>query len=130
ILTPDAATRHIKPGTKVVVELTEYPEGEERAQGVITEVLGAAGEKDVDLKSVIIQHNLPEKFPEEVLAQARRAVDTFDPDSERGDRLNLSDEVICTIDPDEAKGYDDAISITQTDDVYWELGVHIADVSF
>ena len=130
ILTPDAASRHIKVGTKVVVELTEYPEDEQRAVGVITEVLGAAGEKDVDLKSVIIQHALPEKFPEEVLAQARRAVDTFDPATQRSQRLDLSDEVICTIDPDDAKDYDDAISLTRTEDGDWELGVHIADVSF
>ena len=131
ILTPDAASRHIKPGTKVVVELTGYPEQDgERAQGVITEVLGAAGEKDVDLKSVIVQHNLPDKFPQEVLAQARRAVDTFDPETERQQRLDLTEEVICTIDPDDAKDYDDAISLTRTDDSYWELGVHIADVSF
>ena len=60
--TPDAASRHIRPGTKVVVELTTYPANGERAQGVITEVLGQAGEKDVDLKSVIIQHNLPRRI--------------------------------------------------------------------
>src|SRR5438874_2229504 len=91
ILTPDAASRHIKVGTKVVVELIEYPEDEQRAVGVITEVLGAAGEKDVDLRGVIVQHNLPEKFPEEVLAHARRAVDTFDADAERGRRIDLTD---------------------------------------
>ncbi|MEA2709569.1 MAG: ribonuclease [Phycisphaerales bacterium] len=130
ILTPDAASRHIKVGTKVVVELTQYPEGEERAQGVITEVLGVAGEKDVDLKSVIIQHNLPAEFPEEVHAQARRAIDTFDPDTERNRRLDMTGDIICTIDPDDAKDYDDAISLTRTDDGMWELGVHIADVSF
>src|SRR5438552_4699194 len=60
ILAPDAASRHIKLGTKVVIELTSFPgETEEMAQGVITEVLGAAGEKDVDLKAVIVQYNLP-----------------------------------------------------------------------
>jgi ribonuclease R len=130
ILTPDAGSRHIKAGTKVVVELTEYPEEGQRAQGVITEVLGAAGEKDVDLRSVIIAHALPEKFPEEVVAQARRAMDTFDPDAERGNRLDISDQMVCTIDPDDAKDYDDAISLRQLDDGNWELGVHIADVSF
>jgi len=52
ILTPDAASRHIRVGTKVVVELTTYPDGGQRPQGVITEVLGAAGEKDVDLKAL------------------------------------------------------------------------------
>ena len=130
IMTPDAATRYIKPGTKVVVEITEYPENGNRAVGVITEVLGEAGAKDVDLKSVIVQHNLPEKFPEDVLAQARRAVESFDPEVERGNRLDLIDEIICTIDPDDAKDYDDAISLKQLDGGLWELGVHIADVSY
>lgn len=130
ILTPDAAARHIKPGTKVVVEMTSYPEENERAVGVITEVLGKAGEKDVDLRAVIVQYNLPERFPEEVLAQARQSIDAFDPEVERTRRVDLTDEVICTIDPDDAKDYDDAISLRQLDSGLWELGVHIADVSF
>ncbi|HSZ55615.1 MAG TPA: ribonuclease R [Tepidisphaeraceae bacterium] len=129
ILTPDAASRHIKPGTKVVVEITSYPEYSAWAQGVITEVLGKAGEKDVDLKSVIVLFNLPEKFPDEVLTQARQSVDTFDPDEERSRRLDLTAETICTIDPEDAKDYDDAISLRQLDSGLWELGVHIADVS-
>jgi ribonuclease R len=129
ILTPDAASRHIKPGTKVVVEITSYPENAAWAQGVITEVLGKPGEKDVDLKSVIVSFNLPQKFPDEVLEQARRAVDTFDPEEERVRRLDLTLETICTIDPDDAKDYDDAISLHQLEDGLWELGVHIADVS-
>lgn len=130
ILTPDAASRNIKIGTKVIVELTTYPEEGQRAQGVITEVLGQAGEKDVDLKSVIVQFNLPEEFPEAVKVQARQSVDSFDAEEERARRLDLSDEVICTIDPDDAKDYDDAISLKQVEGGYWELGVHIADVSY
>jgi ribonuclease R len=130
ILAPDAASRHIKPGTKVVVELTTYPEEGQRAVGVITEVLGAAGEKDVDLKSVVIGHNLPGPFPEPVAAQAREAIDTFDPEEERNRRLDITDQIICTIDPDDAKDYDDAISLRQLDNGQWELGVHIADVSY
>ncbi len=131
ILTPDAASRHIKIGTKVVVELTSYPgeEKEAKAQGVITEVLGAAGEKDVDLRTVIIQHNLPGPFPDAVKDEARLAVDSFDPETERNLRLDLSGEVVCTIDPDDAKDYDDAISLKQVEGGHWELGVHIADVS-
>jgi ribonuclease R len=130
ILAPDAASRHIKPGTKVVIELTSYPDRQARATGVITEVLGKAGEKDVDLRSVIVQHNLPGPFPEEVKAQARQSLDTFDPETERKERVDLTQEVICTIDPDDAKDYDDAISLRQLDSGYWELGVHIADVPF
>jgi ribonuclease R len=129
ILAPDAGSRHIKPGTKVVIELTTYPEEDEPAQGVITEVLGAAGEKDVDLKSVIVQFNLPAEFPEAVRAQARRAVDSFDPEVERANRVDMTGELICTIDPDDAKDYDDAISLRQLESGEWELGVHIADVS-
>jgi ribonuclease R len=129
ILAPDAASRHIKPGTKVVIELTTYPDDGDLAQGVITEVLGQAGEKDVDLKSVIVQHNLPAEFPQEVRAQARRSVDTFDPDAERDNRFDLRDEIVCTIDPDDAKDYDDAISLRRLESGEYELGVHIADVS-
>lgn len=72
IAVPDAASRHIRPGAKVVVELTTFPEPGQMAQGVITEVLGREGEKDVDLKSIIVQHNLPQCFPDDVLDQALR----------------------------------------------------------
>lgn len=129
IHTPDAASRHIRAGTKVVVELTEFPEEGAEPVGVISEVLGAAGEKDVDLRAVIIAHNLPEAFPEEVKAEARAAVQRFDPEAEKGRRTDLSGELIVTIDPDDAKDYDDAISLRELPDGRVELGVHIADVS-
>ncbi|HEV8291254.1 MAG TPA: RNB domain-containing ribonuclease, partial [Tepidisphaeraceae bacterium] len=131
IFAPDAASRHVKPGTKVVIELTTYP-GEDRAaaSGVITEILGKAGEKDVDLRSVIVQFNLPSDFPVEVKNQAREAIDRFNHAKSWPGRMDLSDEVICTIDPDDAKDYDDAISLKQLDNGDWELGVHIADVSY
>jgi ribonuclease R len=130
ILTPDAAGRHVKPGVKVIVELTTYPAADAEAAGVITRVLGDPSEKDVDLHSVIAQFNLPEEFPEACLDQARAAVDKFNAGGEWEDRVNLSNEVICTIDPDDAKDYDDAISLKRLDSGQWELGVHIADVSF
>ena len=134
IATPDAGSRHVPAGTKVVVELTSYPGqknslGVSGAVGVITEVLGAAGEKDVDLKAVIVQFNLPGEFPDEVKDQARHAMDHFDPELEKTRRLDLTDQLVCTIDPDDAKDYDDAISLRRLDDGLWELGVHIADVS-
>jgi ribonuclease R len=129
ILAPDAGSRHIKAGTKVVIELTTYPEQGVLAQGVITRVLGLPGEKDVDLQSVIVQFNLPEDFPHTVLDQARSAVDQFNTSKHWPDRLDLSDRVICTIDPDDAKDYDDAISLRRLETGQWELGVHIADVS-
>lgn len=137
IYTPDAATRYIKPGTKVVVEITEFPTRDEAAMGVISDVLGAEGDKDVDLRTVIVQFNLPGEFPQEVKDQASSALEEFKRDfkahvSDVGsahNRYDMTDQVICTIDPDDAKDYDDAISLQQLDSGEWELGVHIADVS-
>lgn len=132
IETPDAGSRHIKPDTKVVVELTRYAQDGEAAQGVITEVLGQAGEKDVDLRTVIVQYDLPGDFSDACRDQARLALDRFNAslNKEIASRLDLTRENICTIDPDDAKDYDDAISLTRTDTGNWVLGVHIADVSF
>src|ERR1700722_9863965 len=65
ILAPDAAARHIKLGTKVVIELTQYPTNDEPAQGVLTEVLGAPRAREVDFRAVVVQFNLPDKHPEE-----------------------------------------------------------------
>jgi ribonuclease R len=131
IYTPDAANKYIKPGTKVVVEITEFPTKDEAAMGVITDVLGKEGEKDVDLKTVVVQFNLPGEFPQEVKDQASAAVSNFKLDDAMPRRYNaMTDQIVCTIDPDDAKDYDDAISLTQLDDGLWELGVHIADVSY
>jgi len=130
IATPDAATKYLRVGTKVVVEMTSYPDSPQGAQGVITEVLGQEGEKDVDLKAILVQYQLPGDFPEEVKDQARQSLDSFVPDDERQNRLDITDQIVCTIDPDDAKDYDDAISLRQLEDGNWELGVHIADVSF
>lgn len=130
ILTPDAASRHLKAGTKVVVELTKYPEERQLAQGVITEVLGRQGEKDVDLRAVIIQFNLPHEFPEEVRAEARQAIERFNAARGWPERYDLSDQTIVTIDPDDAKDFDDAISLHRRESGLIELGVHIADVSY
>ncbi|HZZ42421.1 MAG TPA: ribonuclease R [Tepidisphaeraceae bacterium] len=129
---PDAGSRHVKPGTKVAVELTRFPEDGVRAAGVITDVIGVAGEKDVDLRAVMIQHDLPGDFPEECKVQARQALDRFNRtlEQERAKRLDLTDQLICTIDPDDAKDYDDAISLRRLDNGNWQLGVHIADVAF
>jgi len=129
IFTPDAATKYISVGTKVVVEITEFATRDLAATGVITDVLGSEGEKDVDLKTVIVQFGLPGEFPEEVKDQASAALAEFKATKNFGNRVDISDEVVCTIDPDDAKDYDDAISLKKLDDGTWELGVHIADVS-
>ena len=128
--TPDAAARHIRPGTKVVVELTAYPSAGQRAQGVITEVLGQARRKR---RRSQCRHRPVQ--PARCLSRSgagagpRRRSTASTRIEHPADALDLTDQIICTIDPDDAKDYDDAISLRKLDTGYWELGVHIADVS-
>ena len=116
-----------QPGQKVVAEIVSYPKKGEFARGVIMENIGAAGQIEAETLSVIRAHGLPDEFDEEVLAEARRAVDGFDPDDADG-REDITDKVVVTIDPPDARDFDDAISIESIDGET-VLGVHIADVS-
>lgn len=145
IIVRDAESKNARAGDKVVVELTAYPESHEGgsqtlAEGVITRVLGDAGRPDVETQAVIAAYNLPGEFPEACIEQARDAAAEFDRQiaewqqkgsAALGDRLDLTGDFILTIDPPDAKDYDDAISIrrSETVDGGWELGIHIADVS-
>ncbi len=140
ITVPDASSKNAKAGDKVVVEMTRYPEGNMTGEGVVVRVLGEAGQPDVETQATIAAYDLPpDEFPEACVEQARRAADEFDAAVAEGEaggfagRLDLRDEFIITIDPPDAKDYDDAISIRRTTlkdgGVGWELGVHIADVA-
>jgi len=135
----DVGAQNAAENDKVVLELLRYPQGDLLAQGVITEILGTKGEPEVELQSVIRQFELPQKFSDEVMDQARVAAINYDPNDffVSDDREDLRDELIITIDPDDARDFDDAISLREltrrrTDaekEAVWELGVHIADVS-
>jgi len=124
----DDAGPSAKVGGKVVVEIVRYPRGADLARGVIIEVLGAAGPIDVETLAVIRQYGLPDEFDDVATADARSALDGFDPDSDPT-REDFCDWVVATIDPTDARDYDDAISIGRRDGGGWTLGVHIADVS-
>ena len=129
---PEAKNAH--EGDKVVVEITAYPEGDVLPEGVITEVLGEAGLPSVETQAVIATYDLPGEFEERCYEQARRATEQYDEEIARSktqpwsDRDDLRDEFIITIDPPDAKDYDDAISISASPEG-WELGIHIADVA-
>ena len=134
IVVRDAESKHVKPGDKVIVDITDFPEGEYLAEGVISKVLGEAGMPDVETQAVILAHGLPGEFSDEVLDEAREATRRFDLEIERYEkegsiegRADLTNEFIITIDPPDAKDYDDAISIEKTASG-WKLGVYIADV--
>jgi ribonuclease R len=137
IIVKDADSKNVKEGDKVVVEITTYPMDGQLAEGVVTRVLGDAGRPDVETQAVIATYDLPGEFPEECVEQAREASADFDRQiaawKEKGEstltnRMDLTKEFILTIDPPDAKDYDDAISLKKTDEG-WELAVHIADVA-
>lgn len=124
-----------KAGDKCIVEITQWGEGGALPEGAIVQILGEAGRPDVETEAVIASHRIRTEFPEEALAQASAAARGFDREAKGPwpDRLDLTQEFIFTIDPPDAKDFDDAISIARHEDdrgeVEWELGVHIADVS-
>jgi ribonuclease R len=132
ILIRDPQVKNAKDGDKVVVELLHYPDGDHLAEGVIVKVLGEAGRPDVETQAVITAHNLRTDFADEVVDEARRASRQYDAEANGPweDREDLRELFIFTIDPPDAKDFDDAISIdydSARDE--WLLGVHIADVS-
>lgn len=132
VVVRDPEAKNAKPGDKVVFEVLQYPEEGYAAEGVITRVLGEAGRPDVETEAVIAAHGLRTQFSDEAMETARDAARQFEAES-RGpweDREDLTSTFIFTIDPPDAKDYDDAISIEHdAGEGRWRLGVHIADVS-
>ena len=137
IIVRDAESKNVKPGDKVVVEITEYPEDDYLAEGVIVRVLGDAGRPDVETEAVIAAHDLPSnEFPEDCVQQARdvtaqfhEAIERYQAEGSLEGRRDQTGDYVITIDPPDAKDYDDAISIRKLDNG-WELHVHIADVAY
>src|SRR5207247_1628558 len=97
-------------------------------EGEIVETLGPADAPGVDIISIIRKHNLPVTFNEQTIAEAAKIPDQI-PASEIAKRRDLRQAFIVTIDPDDAKDFDDAINVDELPDGGWRLGVHIADVS-
>ncbi|MCE5268594.1 MAG: RNB domain-containing ribonuclease [Planctomycetaceae bacterium] len=123
----DPGAKNAQPDDKVVIEMLRFPSALRDGEGVITEVLGPRGKPGVDTLSIIREFNLPDEFPADVLADAHAQAEKFD-ESLDG-RTDFTDEIIVTIDPVDARDFDDAISLESLPDGGWRLGVHIADVS-
>lgn len=124
----DPGAKGARPGDKVVIEIVRFPTHTHPGEAVLTKILGARGEPGVDLQAIVHEYGLPDEFPEDVLADAREQADAFDP-ANLGDRLDLTEETIVTIDPVDARDFDDAISLSRSGDRHWHLSVHIADVA-
>ena len=108
--------------------MVRFPSHIHDGECVITEVLGPRGSPEVDTLTILREFNLPEQFPEAVLEEARRQADGFD-ETCGEDRVDLTKMVVITIDPKDARDFDDAISLEKIGKKHWRLGVHIADVS-
>ena len=115
-------------GDKVVVELRAWESRNTNPEGEIVEVLGAPDEEGVDMLSVLRQYNLPLHFPKKVLDEARASGSEVRPDELAG-REDCRRHPVVTIDPDDAKDFDDAICLERVSEGQWKLWVHIADVS-
>ena len=114
-------------GDKVVVRLEAWESRHVNPEGEIIEVLGPAAAPGIDMLSIIRKYHLPTEFPRDVLDQAKGIPETVDARQFDG-REDLRGEFIVTIDPDDARDFDDAIHVEKTGNV-WRLGVHIADVA-
>jgi ribonuclease R len=115
-------------GDKVVVRLEPWESRHVNPEGDIIEILGPASGPGVDMLSIIRKYHLPTEFPGDVVDQANRISETVDAQKIEG-REDLRKKFIVTIDPDDARDFDDAIHVEKIDNGGWRLGVHIADVA-
>lgn len=131
IFIPKSKTMGGVSGQKVVVKIVTYPEGRSSAEGEVIEILGHVNDPGVDILSIIRKHELPEKFPDEVMEEALAAPETInEADIKKQKRRDLRDEVIVTIDGADAKDLDDAVHVKVLENGNYLLGVHIADVGY
>ncbi|NND96508.1 MAG: VacB/RNase II family 3'-5' exoribonuclease [Pirellulaceae bacterium] len=115
---------------KVFVEMVEYPDDNGHGgEAVILERLGSSTNPAIDTLSIMRQYALPDEFPEQVLNAAREQADAFSDDEVPSDRKDLTGMLTITIDPFDARDFDDAISLQREENGRWRLWVHIADVS-
>lgn len=118
-------------GEKVVARIINYPEGRSAAEGEVIEILGHKDDPGVDILSIIRKHQLPEAFPDDVMAEAQAAPDVIaEEEIAKQGRRDLRNKVIVTIDGEDAKDLDDAVHVERLPNGNIQLGVHIADVGY
>jgi ribonuclease R len=128
VLVGDPGAKNARPNDKVVIDMVRFPSHTHDGEAVIVEVLGQRGQPGVDTLSIIREYSLPGDFPADVLGDAHRQAEKFDASIPRG-RTDFTGKTMVTIDPVDARDFDDAISLERLDNGHWLLGVHIADVA-
>ena len=128
IFIPRTALKGGKSGDKAVVKITEWPEAGRSPVGKVIDILGAEGENNAEMNAILAEYNLPYTYPADVVKAAERLKPDITPE-EIARREDFRNVTTFTIDPRDAKDFDDALSIRSLGDGKWEVGVHIADVS-
>lgn len=129
ILVPKKKLKGGKDGDKAVVKITQWPSKESKnMMGEVIDVLGKEGDNNVEMHAILAQYGLPYKYPKAV-EEAAEKIDAGITPEEIKRREDFRSVFTCTIDPKDAKDFDDALSIRKTKNGLWEVGVHIADVS-
>jgi len=129
ILIPKKSLKGGKTGQKAVVRVTQWPDAEHKTVvGEVVDVLGDTGDNNVEMHAILAQYGLPYKYPKAVEEAAKKITGEVTPQDEK-EREDFRGTWTCTIDPHDAKDFDDALSIKRLENGLWEVGVHIADVS-
>ncbi|MFA5650456.1 MAG: RNB domain-containing ribonuclease, partial [Proteiniphilum sp.] len=128
IFIPKEDLNGAKNGDKVVAEIVEWPKKANNPVGKVIDILGMPGQNDTEMHAILAQYDLPYSYPEKVAKLAEKIPETID-QKEIAKREDFRDVFTITIDPKDAKDFDDALSLRQLGTNLWEVGVHIADVT-
>ena len=129
IFIPKNALKGGKSGDKAVVRITEWPDRARNPYGEVIDILGPAGENNTEIHAILAEFGLPYRYPEAVERAANKIPDVITPE-EIAAREDFREVTTFTIDPKDAKDFDDALSVRRLENGRWEVGVHIADVSY
>lgn len=128
IFIPKGKLGGVEHGQKAIAKIIDWPEKVKNPFGEIVDILGYPGENDTEMHSILAEFDLPIRFSEEVEAAAEKIPDTISPEQIKS-RRDFRQTPTFTIDPADAKDFDDALSLKPLEGGLWEVGVHIADVS-
>ena len=128
IFIPKEDLNEAKNGEKVIVEIVEWPENANNPIGRVVDSLGLPGQNDTEMHAILAQYHLPYRYPENVEKAAELISDKIT-EEEIAKREDFRNVLTITIDPKDAKDFDDALSLRKLSDTEWEVGVHIADVT-
>ena len=128
IFIPKAKLKNGKTGDKAIARITHWPDEDKNPKGEIIDILGKSGENNAEIHAILAEYGLPYKYPEAV-EQAANKIDAGITSEVIASRLDMRNATTFTIDPRDAKDFDDALSLTYLPNGNYEIGVHIADVT-